>query len=335
MAEEIEKLEVSEIEENGKAKGGYARAEALTPDQRSAIAKKAAEARWKTPVPKAEYTGSIAFGDYKVPCAVAEIDGKVIRFVVQREVSGLLTGNKKGGLDRYLRPKNLEPFIPEKFKNKTLDQAAYIVEMNGRKAQVYEGNDIVDFCDMYLRARKAKALLPSQIHLADQAEFIVTVLAKIGITALIDEATGYQQVRAIDALQAYLEQLIRAELAAWAKRFPDEFYQQMFRLKNWPWSGKSSRRPMLAARLTADVVYSRLGPGILDKLREKNPPNEKGQRKHRHHQWLTDDVGHPMLAQHLYAVIGLMRMSQTWDQFMDFLNTAYPKQDERQLKLFI
>lgn len=335
MPEDVEKLEVDEVEESGKAKGGYARAESLSADQRSDIAKKAAKARWSTNVPKAEYTGSIRFGDYEIPCAVVEINGKPVRLVVQREVVGLLTGSKKGILDRYLSAKNLEPFLPEKFKNKTLDQAAYVVEINGKKAHGYDGEDIVDFCGMYLQARKAHALLPSQVKLADQSEFIITVLAKTGITALIDEATGYQQVRAIDALQAYLEQLIRKELAAWAKRFPDEFYEQMFRLKSWPWSGKSSRRPMLAARLTADVVYSRLGPGVLDKLREKNPPNEKGKRKHRHHQWLTDDVGHPMLAQHLYAVIGLMRMSQTWDQFMSFLNAAYPRQDERQLKLFI
>jgi hypothetical protein len=34
----------------GGLKGGHARAEKLTPEQRAAIAKKAAEARWGTPV---------------------------------------------------------------------------------------------------------------------------------------------------------------------------------------------------------------------------------------------------------------------------------------------
>jgi len=112
MTEDTEKLEVSESEENGKAKGGYARDDALSADQRSAIAKKAAEARWRTAVPKAEYTGSIKFGNYEIPCAVAEIDGKVVRLVVQREVVGLLTGNKKGGMERYLRAKKPRTLCP-------------------------------------------------------------------------------------------------------------------------------------------------------------------------------------------------------------------------------
>ena len=38
---------------DAKAKGGFARAEKLTPEQRKEIAKKAAEARWEPSIPKA------------------------------------------------------------------------------------------------------------------------------------------------------------------------------------------------------------------------------------------------------------------------------------------
>lgn len=317
-----------------KVKGGMARAASLTPEERKEIARKAAAARWETPVPKAEYTGMVRIADVDIPCAVVEIDGEMVRLVVQREVVNLLTGSKKGILDRYLQPKNLQDFVPEKFKNKSLDQATYVVEMNGRRAFGYNGEDIVDICRMYLEARKKGALLESQIKLADRAEIIVMSLAKLGITALIDEATGYQQVRARDSLQAYLDKVIRKELAAWVKRFPDEFYEQMYRLKNWNWSGGSSRRPQVAAKYTANIVYARLGPGILEELQRINPKTPTGRRKNKHHQWLTDDVGHPQLAQHLYAVIGLMRLSDSWDQFTKLLDRAYPRQDLDQLPLF-
>lgn len=285
-------------------------------------------------MPKAEYTGTVKIADVEIPCAVVEIDGEMVRLVVQREVVNLLTGSKKGILERYLRPKNLQDFVPEKFKDKSLDQATYAIEMGGRRAFGYNGEDIVDICRMYLEARKKGALLPSQIQLAERAEVIVTSLAKLGITALIDEATGYQQVRARDALQAYLDKVIRKELAAWVKRFPDEFYEQMYRLKNWQWSGGSSRRPQVAAKYTANIVYARLGPGVLDELQRVNPKLPTGRRRNKHHQWLTDDVGHPQLAQHLYAVIGLMRLSETWDQFVRLLDRAYPRQDLDQLSLF-
>lgn len=91
---------------------------------------------------------------------------------------------------------------------------------------------------------------------------------------------------------------------------------------------------MLAAKYTADIVYARLGPGVLDELQKANPRTQKGTRKHKHHQWLTDDVGHPQLAQHLYAVIGLMRIADDWDQFKTLLDRGYPKYKKDQLKLF-
>lgn len=94
-------------------------------------------------------------------------------------------------------------------------------------------------------------------------------------------------------------------------------------------------RALVVARYTNDVVYSRLAPGILKELQERNPKDTKGNRKAKHHQWLTEEVGHPALAQHLYAVIGLMRLSNTWNEFKGLLDRAYPKRkDASQLSLF-
>ena len=73
-------------------------------------------------------------------------------------------------------------------------------------------------------------------------------LAKTGIVALVDEATGYQEVRPEDALAAYLEKVIRKELAAWVKRFPDEFYENIYKLKGWVWPGMQKNRYSVVAR---------------------------------------------------------------------------------------
>jgi hypothetical protein len=317
-----------------KAKGGRARAEKLSPDQRQEIAKKAALTRWE-PIPKAQYVGVLKIGEAEIPCAVVEQGDDVKRVIVQREVVGLLTGSKKGGLDRYLQANNIKPYIPAKFKDKSLSQAVIVLEINGKRAFCYEGEDVVDLCKMYLDARKAgNVLQANQMQLADRAEILVTSLAKTGIIGLIDEATGYQQVRAKDALEAYLNKILRKELAAWVKRFPDEFFEQMYKLKGWTWTG-TSHRPSYVGKYVKDIIYSRLGPGILTELEKRNPIiPEKKRRLTKHTQWLTEDVGHPALAQHLYAVIGLMKMSDNWNQFTMFLDRAYPKSDERQLRLF-
>jgi P63C domain len=153
------------------------------------------------------------------------------------------------------------------------------------------------------------------------------------IAGLIDEATGYQDVRNKQALQALLDAYLRKELAAWAKRFPDEFYEHIFRLRGWQWKGRSKNPPQAVAGYTKDIVYARLAPHILEELERKNSI-EGGRRKTKHHQWLTDDVGNPALAQHLHAIITLMRVSHNWNQFKTVLDMAHPKRgDTLQLPL--
>ena len=180
-------------------------------------------------------------------------------------------------------------------------------------------------CEVWLRARDADKLQGQQREKAMQAEILMRGLAHIGIVALVDEATGYQEVRDKMALQAILDKFLAKELAAWAKRFPDEFYQQMFRLKGWPFDPGSVARPGIVGKYTVDVVYERLAPGLVDELERINPKSETGSRKSKHHQWLSTDIGHVALAQHLHAVLGFMRACKSWDQFIGMLDIAFPK----------
>jgi hypothetical protein len=96
-----------------------------------------------------------------------------------------------------------------------------------------------------------------------RADMLMRGLAHVGIIALVDEATGYQEVRDRRALEAILDRFLRKELAAWARRFPDEFYQQIFRLKEWAWKGMAVNRPSVVGKYTNDLVYERLAPNIL------------------------------------------------------------------------
>ena len=89
----------------------------------------------------------------------------------------------------------------------------------------------------------------------------------------------------------------------------------------------------MVASYTKDIVYARLAPHIIEELENRNPI-EGGRRKAKHRQWLTEDVGNPALAQHLHAVITLMRVSKTWQQFKHMLDVAHPKRgDTLQLPL--
>lgn len=310
----------SQAKTTPQAAGAIARSRSLTPERRTAIARKAALKR--AGIPSATHFGVVNVGGANIPCAVLE-DGR--RVVAQRQVVGLMTGTVKGDLARYFSATNIRPYIPEKFAGKSLDQVALVFEAEGQKVHGFEGEDIVEICRMYLQARKANVLLPNQIHLAERAEIIVLSLAKLGITALIDEATGYQEVRDRRALQALLDKYLRHEHAAWAKRFPDEFYREMFRLRGWQYPTPGGARPGVVGTYTNDLVYERIAPGLLEELEQRNPKSESGHRKAKHHQWMTPDIGDPALTNHIHAVMGMMRASDNWDQFMGLMDRAYPK----------
>jgi len=75
-------------------------------------------------------------------------------------------------------------------------------------------------CEVYLEARKANALLPSQKHIAERAEILIRGLATVGIIALIDEATGYQQLREERALATILDAVYRQGTSAVDQNIP-------------------------------------------------------------------------------------------------------------------
>jgi hypothetical protein len=337
MAEEKE-LSAAEIG----AKGGKARALALTPEQRSEIARKAVEARWHSEIPKATHSGELKIGDALIPCAVLDNQTRVL---TQRGFSvalGRYKNPKKGAigdLPVFLSPSNLKSYVSDELARSAIPIKFRLPEgsggMDGNIALGYQADLLPQVCDVYLAAMHDRKLMKSQHHIAEQARILLKGLAGVGITALVDEATGFQNERDRDALQEILNKYLRKEFATWAKSFPVSFYKEIFRLRNWEWMGMKKNRPQCVANYTKDLVYARLAPGILKELEFRNPTEANGRRKSPMYYWLTEDVGHPALAQHLHAVIGLMRASDDWEQFMKLINRSFPKRgDTLQLSLF-
>lgn len=313
------------------SEGGKARAKKLSPEDRKEIARNAAETRWML---KASHQGTLKIADKLLPCAVLEDGTRVINQTsvfkaFDRPQRGVRNKNKSTiTLPSFLDANNLIPYI-NKEVYKVITPIRYINE-KGKKAIGYRAEILPVVCEIYLSARSDKNVLtPSQERVAMASEILVRSLSKVGIIALVDEATGYQNTRPQEALQAYLEKLIRKELAAWSKKFPDEFYENIYKLKNWTWPGMKKNRYSVVAHYTNDLVYERLASGVLDELKSKSPKNNAGNRKNKFHQWLTDDIGHPMLAQHLHAILMFQRLAITnnygWARFLKMIDQTMPK----------
>lgn len=327
------------VDETPQSKGGKARALALTDDRKREIAQKAASARWDADIPQASFEGEFKIGDWVIAAAVLPNGKRLLTQGTFLRAIGRSRSPKGGtgvlstvdGVPFFLQADALKPFVSDDLLASTTP--IFFRHLNGKKAVGYDAELLPAVADVYLKMRDAFAADGKQVpgqydHIVRACDLVMRGLARVGIVALVDEATGYQEVRDRMALQAILDRYLRREFAAWSKRFPDEFYQQIFRLRDWEWRGMRVNRPQVVAKYTNDFVWERLAPGLLEELQKRNPKDERGNRKSAHHQWLTEEVGDPKLAQHLYAVVGLMRASGTWDQFKGMLDRAFPKQGQ-------
>jgi hypothetical protein len=317
------------------SKGGKARAASLSPDERKKIAIAAAEARWGS-LPTSRYAGVLKIGDLEFPCAV--LSDEKTRVLTQTDFmrgmgmyySGWVAKNRPtedaaAEVPHFLSFQNLRPFIDRHLG----DLQSLVVKYRTEGKQVAHGikaEIIPKICDVWIDADEETKLGARQKLIARRARLLMRALAHVGIVALVDEATGFQAVRDQRDLARYLEAYIAKELRRWVRTVPREFFQQLCRLKGIPFP-EDMRLPPYFGKIVNDLVYDRLLPGVREQLNEKNPRRpETGRRKHKHHQWLSEDAGHPSLLHHLGILIGLAHGFDDgeYDRFYARVNRVLP-----------
>lgn len=325
-----------------KVAGGLARREALTPEERSAIARKAALARHGKDLPKAIAQGWLIIGDLRIQCAVLD-DEPNTRVLTQE---GFLTaigraGKAKGGegasvdgLPAFLRAKNLEPFISKELIASTtpLEFEPLIGPGYQGRAFGYKATLLPGVCWVYQDALIAQKLLPSQIHIGEACRLFLKALTNHAIDDLVDIATGFEDMRKRRAIDKIVERYVQKDAQKWVKMFDLDFYRHIFRLNNWEFNPETTARPGVIGHWTNDI-YDRLAPGITPALHQRVKRNAKGRPTQKLGWYLTPEEGKPRLRELLEGVKLLMRMSTTWDEFKVRLDEFYPSFKDDQLKL--
>jgi P63C domain len=321
---------------SNKAKGGIARAEKLSPQERSKIAQKGAEAKKaNASLPSATHIGELPIGEMLLSCAVLPDGTRVISQATIGSAFGPVVGGwqmrkmkDSGGLPPFLVAGTLQPFISDELRTLVASPIKYKDPRGGAPRYGYEAVLLPRLCEVWLKAREAGALTKIQEPVALRAEILTRALANTGIIALVDETTGYQEDRAKDALSKILEEFIAKELQPWVSTFPAEFYKELFRLRGLEYSPDSVKRPQYFGLLTNDIVYKRLAPGVLVELKKVTPKNDKGKLSARLFQSLTGNTGYPKLKEHLGKVVAYMQLSDTYEDFRHKLDRLLPKYDE-------
>jgi P63C domain len=310
------------------SQGGKAAAANMTPEERRERAQKAAMARWQKDVVIAPHIGEIKVANIEIPCCVFSDGTRVLH---ERGVMKALGVTRRGGqrkeakddsdggaqLPLFVAPKNLIPFVDEELSEVLKKPIWYRPPSglnSGRPHKGIRAELLPKICNVWLKARDAGVLGKAQLIVAANADIINRGLAEVGIDALVDEATGFQDVRAKDALAKILERFVAKEIQPYLATFPLDFFRELCRLRGIPFP-ENMRLPPYFGKLVNRLVYCRLAPGVLAELHRKNPVTENGRRKDKNYKWLTPTVGHPKLLQLLGSEVTLMRMSKAYDEF--------------------
>jgi hypothetical protein len=309
---------------SGKRRGGFARADSLTSAERRSIASNAAKARWETVLQATHGSPDhpLKIGEIAIPCYVLE-DGT--RVLSQRGLIGSLgMGTGADRLASFLGGKSLSAYVSNDLTATIQSPIKFRPPHGGVPAFGYPATVIADICDAVLAARGAKALQSQQEHIARQCEILIRGFARVGIIALVDEATGYEKDRVAGSLARILEAFIAKELQPWVRTFPADYYQELFRLRGLSFSSESVKRPQYFGVLTNDIVYKRLAPGVLEELKKVVVKADDGRPKHKLFQKLTSNIGYPKLREHLGSVVTLMKLSKNYEDFKTKLDLIHP-----------
>ena len=312
--------------------GGHARSQKLSPEDRRRIASAAAHARWETPTLKATFGAPdkpIRIADIQVPCYVLEDGRRVI------SMSGIVDalniargGSMKRGMSRlelFVSGKLIKPFVSNSLDERVHNPIKF--RIGTVFAYGYDSDTLIDIAEAVIQADLAGALQAQQAGIAHQCRVITASLTRIGLIALIDEATGYQARRESDELQQILTAYLLPEHRPWLQTIPDEFTAEIYRVYGWE-RQRNNQGPRYAGKLIRQLIYEKMPKPVLPRLDELNPTNDKHRRKHKHHQFLTLTQGLDHFRSLVITIMTLLRISKNKGDFKRHLQAYFGSQLE-------
>lgn len=328
--------------EIGKAIGGKARANSLTPERRKEISLMAVKAkREKASLPKAvcgtEET-KIRLGNSEIQCYVLDNEMRVLSLRTLQSGIGMSEGGGKGGARKI-------PAIMARLAQKGINVMGLDVRANeplqfvspsGAIGDGYDATILPDICAVLIDAAQKGKLDRRLSHTAERAAVLQHGFATMGIIHLVDKVTGYDDFKKASDFGRILEAFVAKEMKPYLPKFPPEYYKEICRLRGIPYDPTSVKRPAYFGHLTNNIIYHRLAPGVWQELKAKAKAKKSTRASTPHlHRFLTHDIGDPRLRDVISKNVAVMQLSDDWSSFVRNLDRVLPQlgQDDPKLML--
>ena len=312
-------------------KGGVARSRSLSAQERSRIAREAARKRWgdaNVSVKAGSPDKPLNIAGVEVPCFVLEDDRRVIA------TNGVLDALEmaRGGamvkgmnrLELFAAQNRLKPYVSNELLERIADPIRFRVGNN--TAHGFASDTLIDLAEAVIRADNDGALQKQQQAIAHRCRVITAGLTRVGLIALIDEATGYQRKRDSQELQAILSAYVLPEHRPWLQVVPEEFTDEIYRVYGWKRKAQN-RGPRYAGKLIRQLIYEKMPKPVLPALDERNPSDSNYRRKLKHNQFLTQQ-GMDHFRSQVITIMTLLRISRNKAEFKGHVRRLYSDQIE-------
>lgn len=314
-------------EPKGRAKGGVMRAEKLTPQQRSEIAKKGAIARWGAGISQATHKGNFKdeFG-IDVECYVLKDSNKTA--VISQRGMGAAIGLGEFGsrLPRFINGKAISKYIGPELREK-LDNPLVFQWLQagtnlpaGTNIHGYDVTILIDLCKAIVNAEAGGDLKGRQANIAKQAHIILTASAKAGIQGLVYALSGFDRTK--DEIITAFKLYVQEEAQKYESEFPSQLYDEWYRL--YGLAKPKRNRPWKFMHLTNGHVYFPLAnsSGKLQELVVMQRAKKKEDRSKRLFQFLSE-IGVKALRTHLGQLLGIAKISKTQAEYEGHVQNVF------------
>jgi hypothetical protein len=316
----------------GRAKGAKALAEMMTPEERRERAKKAALARWGERLPTAINKGNFKteFG-FDVDCYVLDDENKTA-VIHQRGMGAALGLSQQSGarFPRFINGKNISPYIGPKLREKLENPIVFqgvetvLKDPSSRKLYGFDVTLLIDVCKAIVAAEADGKLTLKHKYIARQAHVILNASAKAGIKGLVYALAGYDAAK--EEVIAAFKLYVRQEAREYEKEFPNQLYEQWYRLYGLPRPERS--HPWKFKHLTVNHVYVPLAQshGKIHQLIVAQKA-ASGDRWAKLHQFLAE-IGVKALRTHLGQLLGISQVSKNQGEYERHVNNVFGSQKE-------